>query len=68
MNVTQNLEEYKEKVTSSKTVDLQNDLEEIGKIILIVLQDQMTNSSTEEIATKNLKAKLIICHSHSDWL
>lgn len=67
MNIRQNLEEYNEKVTPSKTVDLQNDLE-VGKIILIVLQDQMTNSSTEEIATKNLKTKLIICHSHSDWL
>lgn len=68
MNIRQNLEKYKVKVIPRKIVDLQNDLEEGGKIILTVLEDQMTNSSTEEISTKHLQTNLVICHNHSDWL
>lgn len=68
MNTRQNLEKYKVKVIPSKIIDLQNDLEEGGKVILTMLEDQMTNSSTGEISTKHLQTKLVICHNHSHWI
>lgn len=51
MNTSKNLEEYKEKITPDKTLDLQNHLEGAREIIssLTVLENQMTNLSIEEV-------------------
>lgn len=45
MNTSKNLEEYKEKVTPGKTLNLQNHLE--GTNNLTVLEAQTTNLSIE---------------------
>lgn len=54
-----------------KTLDLQNDQKGAREIIsnLTVLEDQMKNLLIEEVIfVKNLKTKLMICHSHSNRL
>lgn len=56
MNTRKDLEEYKEKLTPSETLDLQNDFEGTREIICnpTVLEDQMANSSIEEIILERI--------------
>lgn len=57
MNARKDLEEYKEMVTSDKTLDLQNDLGGTRETIynLTVLDDQMANSLMKLILDKDVK-------------
>lgn len=57
MNARKDLEEYKEMVTSDKTLDLQNNLGGTRETIhnLTVLEDQMANSLMKFILDKDVK-------------
>ena len=57
MNARKDIEEYKEMVTSDKTLDVQNDLGGTREIIhnLTVLEDQMGNSLMKLILDKDVK-------------
>ena len=57
MNARKDIEEYKEMVTSDKTLDVQNDLGGAREIIhnLTVLEDQMGNSLMKLILDKDVK-------------
>lgn len=57
MNARKDIEEYKEMVTSDKTLDVQNDLGGAREIIhnLTVLEDQMGNSLVKLILDKDVK-------------
>lgn len=57
MNARKDIEEYKEMLTSDKTLDVQNDLGGAREIIhnLTVLEDQMGNSLMKLILDKDVK-------------
>lgn len=57
MNARKDIEEYKEMLTSDKTLDVQNDLGGAREIIhnLTVLEDQMGNSLVKLILDKDVK-------------